>query len=330
MQWRKRGKRRLRWWQRNKPSARGLAREVSGALPETSFINHHGATTMNLIISEFQVIKLKEHTIVISEKGVTTIKSRPLIKALHKLSTLTSTQQTKKHILHTLEEFNLAPDEAFSFLEQAIHIKAVTEKHFKKIIIAHEWGCELDNILNSEFKEAFFALPINTHLTKQTQLSESLVIIMPTKYDHHKIKHIYFEIAKKHPACCLCVALRTGDSFYISQPYLSEIGGPCHFCNFDNIARTERVRPTFNNWSSLFNFCTDSHIALPEQPMTKLQFALMAGLLVERIKLWTCPGSGHRTQDRIMLSSHINLFNGQITEEHVTHWQMCDCLRPIK
>lgn len=284
---------------------------------------------MTLIISEFEIIKLKEHTIIISEKGVTNIQSRPLIKALHKLRTLVSTQQTKKDILHLLEKFHLNSDEAFSFLEQAIHIKAVTEKHFKKIIIAHEWSYELDSLLNSELKEAFIALPINENLTKQTQLSESFVMIMPKKYDHHKIKTIYFDIAKKHPTCCLCVALRTGDSFYISQPYLPNIGGPCHFCNFDNIARTEHIRPTVNNWSSLFNFCTDSHIALPEQSMTRLQFALMTGLLVERIKLWTCPGYGHRTQDRIMLSSHINLFNGHITEEHVTHWQMCDCLRPL-
>ncbi len=286
---------------------------------------------MKLHISDFQMININEHTIVISEKGVTKIQSRPLIHALHKLRTLTSTSHTKKYVLNLLEKFELNAGEAFTFLEKILNIHYPSaDPYFKHIIIAHEWDREFEDTLASELHSTLKIYPINRHLLENVSLPESLIIIAPKKYNHQKTKHIYFEIAKRQPTSCICIAMRTGDYFYVSQPYLPTLGSPCHFCNFDNIIHAERVRPTTNNWSSLLNFCTDSHVTLPEQQFTRLQSALATGLLLEKIKLWTRPGYGHRSQDRIMLASFINLFNGHVTEEHITHWQMCDCLRPQK
>lgn len=282
---------------------------------------------MDLYISDFQIIKLLDQSIVVSEKGVALIHSPQLLQALYKLRALTSAPQAKTDIYTILEEYGLDANEAFEFLERVLKLRKTTlNLYFKQIIIAHDWSSDLEKILTAELPITFETHPINEQLIENIATPHAFLMIITKHYNHQKLKTIYFEIANTFPQSAICMALRVGDYFYVSQPYLSEAGTPCHFCNFDKTAYTEQVRPTPGNWSRLLNFCTDNNLPIPEQPLTPLQTALATGLLLETIKQWVCADYGRRTQDCMMLASYIHLSSGQITEEHVSHWSMCDCL----
>lgn len=286
---------------------------------------------MELRISEFQIVELDPFTIIISEKGVVKIKSIPLVKALYELNqcTLQPTFTTKKYILEILEKYSLPPEETFLFLEQILTFqKKELTPYFAQIIIAHDWDDEFEKTLTEELPSPIRTHKINKKLMDEISSPETFILIMPKDPHHHELKKIYYSIAFKYPKSALCVAMRIADFFYVSQPYLPELGTPCHFCNIDKISHTERVRPSANSWFSLLNFCHDHDLAAPKQTYTRLQRSLAIGLILERLKLWTYPGYGHRTQDRITSAAYINLLNGQTTEEQVAHWAMCECLRP--
>lgn len=286
---------------------------------------------MDLHISDFQIIQTIDRSLIISEKGVTLIHSHPFLEALQNIRESNTTHLVQADIFTLFEKHGLVAEDAFAFLEQVVTIrKATTIPYFTQIIIAHDWSPALEEILTSELNNNFQAHPVNEHLLGKITDPHSLIMILARHYNHVQMKSLYFKIANAYPQSAICVALRTGDYFYVSQPFLSEVGGPCHFCNFDKTAYTERVRPTSGHWSSLLNFCIDNTLAIPQQPLTRLQEALATGLIIEKIKFWTLSGYAQRSQDRIMLASYMNLHNGQITEEHVNHWSMCDCLRSLK
>lgn len=215
------------------------------------------------------------------------------------------------------------------FFRTNTHIpKKELTSYFAQIVIAHDWDDEFEKTLTDELPSPIRTHKINKKLMNEISSPETFILIIPKDPHHHELKEIYYSIALKHPKSALCVAMRIADFFYVSQPYLPELGTPCHFCNIDKISHTERVRPSTNSWFSLLNFCHDHDLAAPKQTYTRLQRSLAIGLILERLKLWTYPGYGHRTQDRITSAAYINLVNGQTTEEQVAHWAMCECLRP--
>lgn len=286
---------------------------------------------MDLRISDFQILKVFEYAVVVSEKGVIKISSPALLLALEDISKLTSVPLSSQSIRAIFERYKLDVDEAMSFVGEILNIqKSDEKKYFEQLIIAHEWGQEFEDTLASELACTFDVATVNENLVERVTTPNAFIMVIPKSYVGSEFKDMYFEVAARFPGSAICVALRMNDSFYISPPFISEIGNPCHFCTLEKIIYTEQVRPTKNNGSSLLKFCTETQLNLPEQPLSRLQFALVTGLIAEKIKLWTLPGYGHRSQDRIVLASYVNLFSGLITEEHISHWPMCDCLRSLK
>lgn len=270
---------------------------------------------MDVQISSFQIFKVFEFSVVISEKELTKIYSSALSLALEELRLLTSIRLPINTIQNIIEKHNLDCDEVMSFLDGAISIKKVDEeKYFEKVIVVHEWGKEFEDALASEVSCKFDVAASKEDIIEEITSSNSFVLILPKNYVCREFRDMYFEMAAESPGSAICVAMRMNDSFYMSPPFISEMGNPCHFCTSDKIIYAERAQPTKNNWSSLLRFCTETQLDPPEQQLSRLQLALVTGMLSEKIKLWTVPGYGHRGQDRIALASYVNLFSGLITD----------------
>ena len=150
------------------------------------------------------------------------------------------------------------------------------------------------------------------------------------EYNYTKIKDLYFKLAALSPQSAISVAYFTGTNFCISQPYIHEIGNPCHFCTIDRLSSYESTTESKNAWSKLLSFCRLKELAIPSKKLTLLQKNLALGLLIQQIKLYTEDDSNLKYQDSALQSASIDLTNGSISEDSAPHWFLCRCLRGEK
>jgi McbB family protein len=155
------------------------------------------------------------------------------------------------------------------------------------------------------------------------------VVILCNRYDYHSLKASYFKIANNAANTAIMVAHYMPEHYYVSQPYVPEIGNACHFCQMDRLLYYEENKKSKNNWSQLLRFSHQKNAGIPDRRHTQLQRSLAVGLLTARINLFTSHTSAKRHQDSALSSASINLSTGKIDEEIVPHWTLCQCLRKL-
>lgn len=114
--------------------------------------------------------------------------------------------------------------------------------------------------------------------------------------------------------------------FCIGQPYIAEIGNPCHFCTVDRLVNNESVTHSKNNWASVLAFCKGKHVSVPFKALSLYQELIVIGAIVRNVKFFTDVGMVRKYQDNILCATYLQLSDGRIFEEPNSHWYMCDCL----
>jgi len=284
---------------------------------------------MNLRIHNYEILHFPSEDLVISEKGISRITSQALITALNAIKKCNALHTSKTELTEILIKYDLNTETTFDFLEKILVIKkSMTDSYFEKIIIIHDWGNELKNHLSPEISH-----PIEFYNFPQSQpklegSKKYFIFILCKNYSYAPLKNLYFEIAHQAPTSATSIGVVIGNTFTISPPYLFEIGNPCHFCHIDRLEQNDLISPVNNSWSRLLRFCKSQEKPLPLKNLTLLQQSLIFGSIIKHIDLYTKQGTAQRHQDSLFQISHTSLNNGTITEEPLSHWYMCDCLRP--
>lgn len=285
---------------------------------------------MQLTFSEYDILNLPRESLLVSSNGISKVNSPQLLSALQELKTQHGTLIEKTQFNKIILNHKLAPKETYQFLENAIGLKPrPTDIYFKKALIIHDWKDhqEFETIINQELKCEHQVILEHDALVSHVKNKAYFIKIICTQYNHAKLKKLYFDLADSAPLSAICVGYLSGDLFHISQPYVANIGNPCHFCTIERQINYEKCRSTSNSWSALLSFCNERNIATPSQNLNLLQRNLALGAIVQKIKLHTEHGAGFRHQDNTLTSTTIDLSTGAITEELHPHWHSCNCLR---
>ncbi|NWA03850.1 McbB family protein [Pseudomonas gingeri] len=284
---------------------------------------------MNISIQNYEILNFPNEDLIVSERGISKISSLSLLNALKTIKNRNQKNISKEEINEILIENDLDPEAAFSFLEKTLNIKKpISDYFFKKIAIIHDFQeSELEKTLATELY-----LPVDFHhfpspTSKIKNKNRKFFFILLNSYDYASLKKLYFEIASNAPQSAISVGSMIGNSFYISPPYIPEIGNPCHFCNVDRLESNDQSSQRENNWIKLLKFFKGRNSPIPPSQHTLLQRSMILGAIANHINFYTTPGNEKRHQDSIFLTSHIDIHKGLITEENLSHWFMCDCLR---
>lgn len=286
---------------------------------------------MNLVYSEYDVIKLPEESLIISSAGVSKTTSAQLLTVLQELKKHDRRCITKALFTELVLKNRLSQQEAFLFLQNAIGLKPQSPNiYFKKALITHDWKekNELETIISEELICKYEIVGNPESLSKRAQGVSHFIVIICMQYNYSKLKTLYFDLADSSPNCAISVAYLSGNTFRIDQPHIANIGNPCHFCLIDRQLNYEKCNNTRNSWSALLKFCMERDITLPSQQLSVLQRNLAIGAIVKKIRLHTEDEQEYRYQDNALSSMTVDLNNGAITEEPSPHWHSCDCLRP--
>lgn len=283
---------------------------------------------MKLSIQSYNLLNFNNDNVIISQKGVSRVKSPSLLEVIRRLNNRSSI--TDSELFCLFSEYNLDQEEAYKSLEDIIDIQ--TEKdafYFKKTIVAHDWDdtTQLESLLLDE-------LPSSTSVCKISELPQritgdvcSYIILICKNYEYNNLKKTYFKIASEHPGNAVSICYSNGDSYVIGQPYFPRIGNACHFCSIDRLINHETYKPSKNTWSSLLNFCRSKHVPVPTPHLSLYQKCLVIGAIVQKIKLITGSNGICRFQDNILQETTLSLSNGYVSESSISHWCMCDCLK---
>jgi len=284
-----------------------------------------------LNIQSYEILNFPGGNLVVSKRGVSKISSPPLLAALAKLKSYKNI--SKEEFNEILSEHGLNPEAAYKFLEKTLSIReSVGDVYFEKTIVAHDWSenSDFEELLRSEVDTPLEVREISGSLKDVVLNKKYYIVIACMNYDYDFIKKIYFDIVSVAPDSAISVCFRTGNAYYISQPYLPKIGNPCHFCSIDRLINYEDYHSSRNTWSKLLQFCKGQHIAVPTNPLNILQRSLVVGAIIKKIKLLTSSERECRYQDNILQDSHVD-FNGNFVRDvSASHWYMCDCLRVQK
>lgn len=285
---------------------------------------------MKLNIYNYELLNFDSASAIISEKGIARVDSPAMLKLLKELK---SVECITKSDLNTMcSNHSLDPTSAYNFLKTAIRIEGEKNiHHFNTALIAHDWGetSSLKKILSSEIENLSVCDIKNLAISTNKQ-NEHYVIILCSHYNYTNIKKLYFNIAKQWPKSAISVCYGSADLFHISQPYIPEIGNPCHFCTIDKLISNEIHSSSANTWSRLLNFCKGKSIDLPCTKLTLLQESLLLGAIARTIRLVSGATITHKYQDNILQATTINLSTGHISQSSATHWHLCDCLSTAK
>lgn len=164
-------------------------------------------------------------------------------------------------------------------------------------------------------------------LVESLQDLRCFIVLLCHSYNYNKVKELYFDVARASPKSAISVCWRMGNIFCVGQPYVAEIGNPCHFCIVDRLLNNESVVPAKNNWAGVLAFCKERHLDAPAKPLSLYQEMIVIGAIIKGVKFFTEYGEGNRYQDNILHGTYLKLNDGQIFEESNSHWYMCDCLR---
>lgn len=282
---------------------------------------------MNIIIPNYEILNFETESLLVSDIGISKIHSQPLSKALRKLKL--SKVMTKVELDEVLAESGLNQSDAFAFLERVIPLRSVEEIYFEKTIVIHDWGGQVDI-------ESLFRGELSTSLEFRSFSSESVeavrnlrcfIVLLCYVYDYDRVKSLYFDLVRASPKSAISVCWQMGSVFCIGQPYIPEIGNPCHFCSVDRFIPNQLVKTSRNDWASILAFCKNKHVGVPTKALSLYQEMIVVGAVIKKIKFFTEYNDGHKYQDDVLHSSHLRLMDGHISEEPNSHWYMCDCLR---
>jgi McbB family protein len=284
---------------------------------------------MLITISNYEIMNFENDNLIFSEKGISKITSRPLWNALLEIKQ-SQPQMTQECLDEIFNRHELPVQSTKAFVEKIITIREQHKKPWlEKVAILYDPGLPYDfeGIIGSELKR-----PIQFHHDAESLLKESAthkqyINIFCTAYNYSKTKDLYFKLAALSPKSAISISYFTGASFCVSQPYINEIGNPCHFCTMDRICSYENTTRSRNSWSKLLSFCRPKNLTLPSKKLTLLQINLALGLLTKQIKLYTESDSNFRYQDNALQSVSIDLISGSISEDPTSHWFLCKCLR---
>ncbi|WP_123343125.1 McbB family protein [Pseudomonas brassicacearum] len=281
---------------------------------------------MKLSLSNYELLNFERSNAIVSEKGIARVDSPAMLKLLKELKSVECI--TKSDLNELFANHNLEPTNAYNFLSSAIRINTAKDlNYFKSTLIAHNWGktSNLEKILSSEIEHLSTCSLEDLDLYTSYK-EERYIIMLCSKYNYTEIKKLYFSSAKKWPKSAISVCYGSADLFHISQPYIPEIGNPCHFCTIDKLISNEIHSPSVNTWSKLLNFCKGKNINLPITKPTLLQESLILGAIARVSRLVSGTMPSQKYQDNIFQTTTINLSNGHISQASATHWHLCDCL----
>lgn len=282
---------------------------------------------MNIIIPNYEILNFEAESLVVSDMGVSKIHSQPLLSALRTLKL--SDVLTREEFDQVLLDNGLNEKKAFEFLERIIPFKTMADLYFEKTIVVHDWEGRVD--VESLFREGLSGdlefKSFSSEVVESVQSLTCFIILLCYLYDYERVKELYFDLARASPRNAISVCWQMGGVFCIGQPYVAEIGNPCHFCTVDRLVNNESVIPAKNNWSSILGFCKSQHVGIPAKPLSLYQEMIVMGAAIRTVRFFTEYNEGYKYQDNVLHGSYLQLSDGQIFEEPVSHWYMCDCLR---
>ncbi|WAH55618.1 McbB family protein [Pseudomonas silvicola] len=280
-------------------------------------------------IHNYELLNFEDYSLLSSKKGITRIKSKKMIKALHELKDYCDTPTTTAHIDNILKRHQLThidlPD-----LDTLLKIDIdIPSPYFKRIVILHTQGehwAAARNILEQEIKLPLTWLPLEMDSIKNIDGGPSLVILLPNSQNINSIKTMYFALARGHRENFTTVGYFTPDSFTMTQPYSISLANPCLFCSVDRVVHFETQLPSRSAWNATMKFCSTNNVDLPNPKLSALQHSLVIGLIGRKISAMTAQRAPSFYQDNVLSNTTINLHSSVICEERPPHWHLCDCL----
>jgi len=285
---------------------------------------------MQLSISNYEILNFQNDNIVLSENGITKIKSDSLfdvIKAIHAKKSITKHELDDLFGAHRLDS-----TEAYEALKKIIKIDQIAEYYFEKITVAYNWDfdIQLENILKEELPCEFNVCHFDDLISNTNESYKYLVVLLCEQYNYQDLKNLYFAFVSKHPDSAISVGYCKGNTYVISQPFIPDMGNACHFCSIDKLLNNEYYKNSTNSWSKLLKFCHERETSIPGQTMSLFQKTLVFGATVQKIKTVTGLGRVYRFQDNILTETTISLNDGSVSESAASHWCMCDCIGGTK
>ncbi|SKB01969.1 McbB family protein [Pseudomonas extremaustralis] len=281
---------------------------------------------MNIIVPSYEILNFETESLVISDMGVVKVHSQPLLAALRQLKVSNVTTRAEFDAL--LSGNGLNPKSAFDFLESVIPFRTVEDVYFEKTVVVHAWKgrTDFEGLFTQELAGALEFVEFSSDVVASTQGLRCFVVLLCHSYDYDQVKKIHFDLAKASPQSAISVCWPMGGFFCIGQPYIAEIGNPCHFCTVDRLINNESIKRTKNNWASVLEFCRNKHVNIPSKALSLYEETVVIGAIIKRIKFFTELGVVRKYQDDILYVSYVQLSDGKVFEESNSHWCMCDCL----
>ncbi|ANF87046.1 Microcin B17-processing protein McbB [Pseudomonas antarctica] len=285
---------------------------------------------MNIIIPNYEILNFETESLVISELGMSKVHSQPLLKALRKLKL--SKVMTRVEFDEVLTENGLSKNKAFEFLERIIPFKFVEEVYFEETIVVHDWQGQVDveALIKKDVSGSLEFKSFSSGMVERVRGKRCFIVLLCHSYEYESVKSLYFELAYASPESAISVCWQMGNFFCMGQPYIAEIGNPCHFCTVDRLNNNESMMPGKNSWASVLAFCRKKHVGVPAKSLSLYQEMIVVGAVIRMIKFFTQYSDGCKYQDNILHGAYLQLTDGQIFEEPNSHWYMCDCLRGEK
>ncbi|MBJ2180719.1 McbB family protein [Pseudomonas veronii] len=281
---------------------------------------------MNITIPNYEILNFETESLIISDMGVSKVHSQPLLKALRQLKL--SSVMTKDDVDEVLSENGLEANSAFEFLKGIIPFGAVEELYFEQTVVVHSLGRKgfFEDVFRQEFSGVLEFKEFSSDVVESVRGGRCFVVLICYGYEYDSIKKLHFDLAKASPQSAISVCWPMGGFFCIGQPYIAEIGNPCHFCTVDRLVNNESVTHSKNNWASVLAFCKGKHVSVPFKALSLYQELIVIGAIVRNVKFFTDVGMVRKYQDNILYATYLQLSDGRIFEEPNSHWYMCDCL----
>jgi McbB family protein len=284
---------------------------------------------MTIKICNYEILNFDDDRILISEKGIHKINNSKLWDALSEINSLTDKEIENNELSEIIARHGLPHDSTVDYLKKTLKIReALNLAPYEKVIIIHDLSnakrleCHAHNEIIKDC-EIFQTRNFEPETIRNTK---NFFVLLAEKYNYQKLSELYFKIATLAPQSAICVAYSISDCYCVSQPYIPEIGNPCHFCGLDRLIDYETRLKSNSSWASLLHFCKGKGINIPVKKKTFLQDSMAFGLIFQRVNLYTSPGSARRHQDSVLASATMNLTTGLISEEIISHWFLCKCL----
>ncbi|MDQ0741026.1 McbB family protein [Pseudomonas sp. W4I3] len=281
---------------------------------------------MNITVPNYQILNFEKESLVMSEIGVSKVHSQSLLKALRAIQS--TSLITKEELQAVLSENGLNPDSAFGFLEKIIPFKEVEDLYFEKIIVVHSWENHerYETLFRQELSGIIEFKAFSDDIIKAVVGFRCFIVLLCHSYDYENLKKLHFDLASASPHSAISVCWPMGGFFCIGQPYIAEVGNPCHFCTVDRLLNNDSMTPEKNSWARVLDFCRARHVCTPFDSLSLFQELIIVGSVVRNIKYFTENGALRKYHDEVLSVAYVRLSDGKVFQESSSHWYMCDCL----